>query len=621
MTIQNLYPTTDPTLLLDFASVKALDPRVTFTRASSARYYDGYSTAKAEENLLVRSQEFETTWSRVFSNVTANSTTAPDGTTTADTLTESSSGTNQSNISQAVAVTINNAYTLSVFVKQGTETFFQMLFGLAGFGVNAFANFNVTTGAGAVGTVGSSASASIVDVGNGWYRCTMTATSTASSSSVPCQMNIVESTSALRAPEITLNSGTIFLWGAQLEQRSAVTAYTPTTTQPITNYVPVLLSSADNVARFDHNPVTGESLGLLIEESRTNLVLRSEEFNNASWSKSNSSVTANVTVAPDGSLTADKLAENTADSAHLVRSNPIAVTSGTLYTGTVYIKAAERSFAFVVFGTGGSPALGFSGVSVNLLTGAMSVGAGAITSLSSTAVGNGWYRVSITASANSTGNSNFNVYTGFNNVWTNRIYTGDGYSGIYIWGAQVEAGSFSTSYIPTVAAQVTRSADTAVMTGENFSSWYRADEGTLFSESVIENGVQINAGTFGISRGNPGTSFNDNSITVRHSGGTFGVSRSTVADASGSAVVDISVSTSAAVRKVSLSYKTDDFAASTNGSAVVTDTVGVIPGTTAVQALIGCNTFNTNRINGHIRKIAYYPKRLANAELQALTQN
>jgi hypothetical protein len=617
MTIQNLYPTTDPTLLLDFASVKALDPRITFTRASSARYYDGYSTAKAEENLLVRSQEFETTWSRVFSNVTANSTTAPDGTTTADTLTESSSGTNQSNISQAVAVTINNAYTLSVFVKQGTETFFQMLFGQAGFGVNAFANFNVTTGAGAVGTVGSSASASIVDVGNGWYRCTMTATSTASSSSVPCQMNIVESTSALRAPEITLNSGTIFLWGAQLEQRSTVTAYTPTTAQPITNYVPVLLSAANNVARFNYNPVTGAPLGLLIEEQRTNLLLRSEEFDSGSWLAVRASISSNTIISPDGSITADKLVENTATDNHFTRqAASTTLLDNTVYTFSVYAKAAERTTLCLVVRTKTNA---FPTSYFNLINGTVG-GTSAEMTTTIQNVGNGWYRCSVSQNIQS-GATNPEFFILTSTGTGIQSYTGNGYSGIYIWGAQVEAGSFSTSYIPTVAAQVTRSNDTAVMTGANFSSWYRADEGTLFSESVIENGVQINAGTFGISRGNPGTSFNDNSITVRHSGGTFGVSRSTVADANGSAVVDISVSTSAAVRKVSLSYKTDDFAASTNGSAVVTDTVGVIPGTTAVQALIGCNTFNTNRINGHIRKIAYYPKRLANAELQALTQN
>jgi hypothetical protein len=487
-----------------------------------------------------------------------------------------------------------------------------MLFGQAGFGVNAFANFNVTTGAGAVGTVGSSASASIVDVGNGWYRCTMTATSTASSSSVPCQMNIVESTSALRAPEITLNSGTIFLWGAQLEQRSAVTAYTPTTTQPITNYVPVLLSSADNVARFDHNPVTGESLGLLIEESRTNLVLRSEEFNNASWSKSNSSVTANVTVAPDGSLTADKLAENTADSTHLVISSPIAVTSGTLYTGTVYIKAAERSFAFVVFGTGGSPALGFSGVSVNLLTGAMSVGAGAITSLSSTAVGNGWYRVSITASANSTGNSNFNVYTGFNNVWTNRIYTGDGYSGIYIWGAQVEAGSFSTSYIPTVAAQVTRSNDTAVMTGENFSNWFRADEGTLYTELQV-TGYSSTSNPRLVALAGVNQATNKIEMFVAGASPNYrAVIRTNNVDQLLQNVV--SASNLLDVNKWAIAYKTDDSVAF--GRTVnATDTSVTLPVITLLN--FGSSTSAVK----HIRKIAYYPKRLANAELQALTQN
>ncbi|MCO6981866.1 phage head spike fiber domain-containing protein, partial [Pseudomonas aeruginosa] len=105
---------------------------------------------------------------------------------------------------------------------------------------------------------------------------------------------------------LATNGDAVEIWGAQLEQRSSVTAYTPTTNQPITRCQPQLMTAAANVARFDHNPITGESLGLLIEEQRTNLLNWSQEFN--SWPINlNTAVAANTTVAPDGTITGDTL--------------------------------------------------------------------------------------------------------------------------------------------------------------------------------------------------------------------------------------------------------------------------------------------------------------------------
>jgi hypothetical protein len=124
MAISNLYPISCPSLNLDFANVKFLDPRITFTRASSARYYNGVTTAKAEENLLLYSQEFDNAaWTKTNTTATANATTAPDGTTTADTLTATigltSHGTNQ-----AVA-TSASARVASVFAKKDTNNYIQ----------------------------------------------------------------------------------------------------------------------------------------------------------------------------------------------------------------------------------------------------------------------------------------------------------------------------------------------------------------------------------------------------------------------------------------------------------------------------------------------------------------
>jgi hypothetical protein len=233
-----------------------------------------------------------------------------------------------------------------------------------------------------------------------------------------------------------------------------------------------------NEARFDHDPSTGESLGLLIEEARTNLLLRSEEFNNGYWSKTRSSVTANAIEAPDGTLTADKLVESAlANNTFYLRRNTT-LSASTKYSISVYAKAAERTEATIIlFGSNGWEAT--SSITVNLLNGNFTLsGSGATGSV--TYVDRGWYKISISQTTDvTTGSKNVDFYTAVNG---STAYTGDGTSGIYLWGAQLEEGSFPTSYIPTQASTRTRAADDASITGKNFSEWYRQDEGTIFAK-------------------------------------------------------------------------------------------------------------------------------------------
>ena len=585
MSIQNNFPAIRPSLNLDFANVKALDPRITFTRAASAVYYDGKTVAKAEENLLLRSQEFDNgSWNKTAATVSANTTTAPDGTTTADVFTATATGA--SGCSQSIT-TGAIPHTFSVFAKAGTCSWVR-LFSVGG--TNAVW-FDLTNGV--VGTVQGTTTAAIQSVGNGWYRCSVT-------SSVGGSTAFIRLANADASTDAT-NATTLELWGAQLEQRSAVTAYTPTTTQAITNYVPVLLTAASGVARFDHNPTTGESLGLLVEEQRTNLVTYSEQFDNADWVKSNSSITANTIVAPDGTLTGDKqIPANGVTGTYVAQA--IASTSGVTYTYSVYVKAGELT-SFRLLGESGIFGSNQAG-NYDLSTGTASVVSGTPI-VSMTAVGNGWYRCVLTAAATAS-------TTG--GVQQRIVLTGDGYSGIFIWGAQLEAGAFPTSYIPTVASQVTRAADAASMTGANFSSWYRADEGTFYIESV-KNGnisfqqlININDGTI------------SNQIAFGFGSGFYPLREDITANGiSQASVVAISDTTTLGLTlKIAGAYRINDFAVSGNGDAVTTDTTGILPAVN--QMGIGFRTVSTPFIyTGTIRRISYYPKRLSNVELQGLT--
>jgi len=414
---------------------------------------------------------------------------------------------------------------------------------------------------------------------------------------------LVTSASAARREVWTaLGTETVFLWGAQLEARSQATAYIATTTQPITNYIPVLQTVANNVARFDHNPVTGESLGLLVEEQRTNLLERSEEFDNAYWTKTASSITANTIVAPDGTLTSDALVENTATAAHQL-SRSVSFVSGTTYTVSVYAKPNGRnirlSFGSSAFTVGQI-------VNFNLSAGTGAVVSGTPT-FSITLVGNGWYRCTLTATATVTTTTSvaFVALSG-----TSATYTGDGYSGIYVWGAQLEAGAFPTSYIPTVASQVTRSADAASMTGANFSSWYRADEGTLYTEA---NKLFAASGYV--------YSITDGTLTneIRQ---TWGGNNNRFLEITTNSVSQSSLSFSSAYIngvfvKTAHAYKFNDIAASVDSATVATDTSAIIPAVNQMQ--VGARVTNITSNNSTIKKLAFYPKRLTNAQLQSLT--
>ena len=612
MAIQSNFPAIKPTLLLDFANTKQLDPRVTFTRASTGTFY-GTQTAKAEENLLLQSQDFTTFWDLTNGvTATANTTVAPDGTTTADTLAETAT---TSIHTSAQAVTSSGTVTLSVFAKLNSGTPFLTI------GVNrdvsnyTSATFDLSAGTStqtqAVGNY-TSASATITAVAQGFYRCTLTVTTDSVATARVGLNNTGTPTASNRgfgATYLGVVTNSVFVWGAQLEQRSAVTAYTVTTTQPITNYIPVLQTAASGVARFEHNPITFESLGLEIEEQRTNLVTYSEQFNDAAWTKNNATITANTIVAPDGTLTGDNLVEDTTTAAHQVLQAFAGFTSGTAYTSTIYAKNAGRRYLRLTFAVA-TPFSAESGWIFDLETGTLFGSAIGSATATITAVGNGWYRCAITATATGTGTSSIIVrlFSG-----SSSTYTGNGYSGIFIWGAQLEAGAFPTSYIQTVASQVTRAADAASMTGTNFSSWYNQAEGSLYVESQ-RAAANTASGFPRVASVNDGTA--NNEIATLWSNTTNKLYGTVVSGGAIQADVGYTSQTQTSTYKTALAYRVNDFAFTANSAVVQTDAAGVVP---VVSSLSIGNIVGVANLNGTIRKIAYYPLRVTNANLQALT--
>ena len=204
----------------------------------------------------------------------------------------------------------------------------------------------------------------------------------------------------------------------------------------------LLQSATTNEARFDHNPTTGEGLGLLVEEARTNLVLQSEDLS-TSWTNINTSETTNAATAPDGTTTADKLIEAATTTEHSIRQDSSSQAAGT-YTFSIFAKAAERTFLqFTATGVLGSFRANF-----NISTGILgSSDPELIASIVS--YGNGWYKCIVTRTTTATGalRSQWNIVTSSSAARV-ESYAGDGTSGLFLWGAQLETGAFATSYIP-----------------------------------------------------------------------------------------------------------------------------------------------------------------------------
>jgi hypothetical protein len=584
MSIQNNFPAIKPTLLLDFANTKALDSRITYTRATTATYYDGKTTALAEQNLLLRSQEFDDgNWSKANATIVANATVAPDGTTTAEKIYPSSTGVNRF-IFQATTLT-SGIYTWSIRAKAAEKNI--VYIDLTGAGTT-HAFFNLSTGA--VGTVAAGYTATITNLGNGWYQCTAT-----NNTAAAYNFGGVYGVADLDGLTTVVANGTdgIFIWGGQVERRSSVTAYTPTTTAPITNYIPVLLTALSGVARFDHNPTTGESLGLLIEEQRTNLNTYSEQFDNGVWAKANTTIQPNVIIAPDGTLTGDKMVGNTDFTFHY-GARSVSYSAGT-YTYSIYAKAGEYTTCFINMPNDGLLS------TFNLSTGTVISAASGVTA-SIIPVGNGWYRIICTYTLTTTAfiSAFFGLQTG--------SFAGNGFAGIYIWGSQLEQGSFATSYTPTVASQVTRAADAASMTGANFSSWFNQSEGSFYYELDTLSSAVGNAYPFAIYAGatNYIFSYIGTSTAIRPIDTTGGGSSPTA----------------------TVTYNSSGFKASgAYSSTFKGGYVGNIASSTGVPVLtqtatfINVGTFSTNNgvLNGHIKKLTYYPIRCTNTQLQALT--
>ena len=354
-----------------------------------------------------------------------------------------------------------------------------------------------------------------------------------------------------------------------------------------------LFNHPTNIPRIEYD-ADGNLLGLLIEESRTNLVTSSEDFTDASWTKSEVSVSSDTTSTPSGE-TASLIIPSTSALSHFLYAS-ISL-SAQAYTQSVYAKAGGYNYIAVQsFGDGILKSCYF-----DLLNGTAGTPSNCTASIQN--VENGWYRCAITFTPGAASHTvQFNPSTDGSTI--NKA--GDGTSGIYVYGAQLEAGAFPTSYIPTYGATATRSADVASIPVADFG--YNQSEGSVVVEFESKINSDLNY-VWDLSFDSSNRMFSKASITQNLRVIVGGANQANI-----TAVPD-----AGQFNKYAYAIKRDDMGLSKNGEAPTIDASGsIVENPTTLQIGAAING-TAGYLDGHIKSIKYYPRRLSNAQLQELT--
>ena len=569
------------------------DGDLTFTRASTATRVNADGLIETSPvNLLQYSEDISNAvWGNDAGNTKiSNTTTAPNGTVTADTISAISG--NVMNVYQIIQ-TNDGTLSYSVYLKKNATNlisiYIYQTFGSTGFKALGEINFDNGTFTASVGT------GTIESVGNGWFRVTLTATLLSGANSFGIYT--------------TSDTGTrnVYLWGAQANIGSTAKPYFPTTDRL-------------NVPRLTY-PVGGGCPSLLLEKQSTNNFNYSEQFDNGFWTTIASSITANNTTSPDGTQNAEKLTEYGNNSIHSFYNTNSIVIAATNTASIFYKKGTRRYFSIKLqVGTNSyTQVYDADGVT----TGSSS--SNGLTSVSSTIVsmGNGWVRATLTGTDPSGGGNGYGIFSlsdsatpTFDAGNFNPTYQGSTSEYGYFWGAQVEASSYPTSYISTTSSSATRISD--VCNKYSITSLIGQTEGTIFGQVAFPNlgagggssYIYITDGSFtnSVIIGREPASPNSKFIFYINAGGSNILNNSTNNLQSG-------------VVKMAVAYKSGDWAAYLNGNLVASGSTTFTFSANMTRFGIGTND-GAITVTGDsmiASQAILFPTRLTNAELASLT--
>lgn len=591
----------------------------------------------ARTNSLIYSDNIQSVlWTVVGGTVTPNKMLAPDGTMTAARFTENTSSSVETHgidkPSASGTQLAGSTYTISAFFKSGERSRVRLVGLISSTSQTGAGYFDLATGT-VIGIDATGVSdPEITSVGNGWYRCSIVLTITAGSSAVTPRGYFQSVQSGNVAVYLGDGVSGLYIWGPQLESGNSVTSYIPTatvftsraSTATYFDSTGLLQTAASGVARnaaymYDENNVL-KPVGLLIERNAaTNLVTRSTEYTNTAWTKgAGISLSTDGSLAPDGSI-AQKFTLSGSTSHDM--STPVsALVAGTTYTLSLWMKnigAVVPSFQLAYYDAGVSVVAGSIGTAVQVI--------------------GQWKRYSTTFVCPATTVAAPRVrLIGFSGGLDGNAF--------YLWNCQLEAGTYATSDIITTGAEatraveisssvatvrqadvvtnatVTRAADLSTssavsraaedLTTKNLTGWYNSTEGTLVSEFVQEVPLIVSSFRRPVALVGAGLydqiGFYLNGSTGNMQGFVFNTT-SQMDVSSGAATYK-----AGEVRRAALGYKLNDSAFSSKG-AIATDTAVTLP--TIVALNIGSSNNGTNRWNGYVRSVNYYPRRMNNVEL------
>jgi hypothetical protein len=521
---------------------------LSFTRASNGTRVNSAGLVEVcPWNLAQQSETFDNaSWEKKTGGtsmvtVTANSGIAPNGTTTADRIQLTRDSLGFAQVIQTVTTTTSQSYTFSVYLKSlsGTPT---VMFG-------SFGGTNAQT----------------ATLTNEWVRYTWTATSPSTSAFALLMIwGGVGSTSL---------SADFLAWGYQLVEGSSAKPYFPTTDRL-------------NVPRLTYQNGGGGCPSLLLEPQSTNLVVQSNDM--TTWTNGGGTMTKNATTSPDGTNNALSF-NNTSDCSTFVAA------SNGVYSWSLFVKQGTSASAAIDMSDGATGDVYTNFVfATKTFSGTSQSGSWSTPSASYIDLGNGWYRITLTATKNAGSSIGHKI-----------IASGSGYT--YVYGAQLEASSYPTSYIPTTTASATRVADACGKTG--ISSLIGQTEGTLYYE--LQRNNTDNDSRLQISDGST-----NNWFFVSIESGLVPRLYCVVGGTLQFSVYGSSVDNG--FHKVAVAYKNNDFKVYIDGVASITQTSGSVPNCSQLD--IGNSSPNGAVVSpSQIKEVVVFKTRLTNAELASLT--
>jgi hypothetical protein len=552
------------------------DGDFTFSRGSNlaaTRVNSEGLIEKGRENLLLQSNSFDTTWVTSSASVNGGQT-GYDGSSDAWLLSKTGDyGRVEQNTSAS------GIYTLSVYAKSGTLDWLSF----ENSGISADTCFfdlsNGVLGSKGAGVV----STSIQSIGNGWYRC---------SAIFNGAFGISRIQPSISDGVVNGTNGNIYIQDAQLEVGLVSTDVITTTTT--TEQAGIL----EDMPRLDYSG-GATCPSLLLEGQRSNALAHSEYLNGiVTFGGTN---TDNATTSPEGLVNSGLYTENTANTYHRFNTGNQSYTQNQAYTFSVFAKSySDNRFLIVncVSAFGARTYFDLSDGTKNVVSGTADI----------QDYGNGWYRCSVTGTRTAATGTD-SIYFGLNTTEADSAYTGDGTSGMYFWGAQLEEGSYSTSYIPTYGASVTRSEDYSDNAGD--SSVFNDTEGVLYLESSwLSN--ELGTSTIAISDGST-----SNRIILGYIGADDDLYCTSIGGGSSPSLMSYDVGDITTNHKIAIKYKANDFAFWVDGVERGTQSSGTTP--------VGLNELNFSsgtggsKIFGNMKQILYFPTALTDDELASLT--